>query len=194
VHHTAQVLAQRALGERSAFSAYLQTLPAKLPHIPLFCSAEGKEILSQYAPVSEQVRGLRIETVMYVPRRPRCQRPWSCIPMKTLLACTLVQVNERCRFALSFSQDHLARADVASEVFHGQQVDSDSFGASPRVACTRSRSPQACGCEPYHCLRRGVSCAYCVHPDPEPRGFGKEMLKHASMPAWAQHVHAQYTA
>ena len=75
---------------------------------------------------------------------PPVPNAWPCIQMKTLLACSLAQVDERCHFALSFSRDHLARADVAAEVFHGQQVDSDSFGASPRIASTRSCLLQAC--------------------------------------------------
>ena len=39
------------------------------------------------------------------------------------------QVNKRCRFLLSFTRDHLARAHVAAEVFCGQTIDSGSFGA-----------------------------------------------------------------
>jgi len=45
----------------------------------------------------------------------------------------VVQVNKRCRFVLSFSRDQLARAEVAAEVFNGQQVDSGSFGAAFRM-------------------------------------------------------------
>ena len=92
---TAQVLAQRALGEQSAFSAYLQTLPARFSGIPLFFSAEAMKILGQYPPVSEQVRGLRHMTVLYIAggavyRRCCTRRPWClthlCLQGKSLFA------------------------------------------------------------------------------------------------------------
>ena len=106
-----------------------------------------------------------------------------------MLACTLVQVNKRCRFVLSFSRDQLARADVAAEVFHGQQIDSGSFGAAlcmhtqPLTASVRRRaaslSAQAC--------HERIAC----NPTLSHVILGNER---SSMPAWVQRVHAQCTA
>lgn len=41
-----------------------------------------------------------------------------------------VQANRRCRFVLSFSQEQLARPEIAAQVFGGQTIDSGSFGRS----------------------------------------------------------------
>lgn len=89
------MLAHRAKGPDSPFSAYLQMLPARFEGMPIFFSAEAMSVLRQYPPV-------------------------------------FVQANKRCRFLLSFSQEQLARPEVAAQVFGGQTIDSGSFGRSTR--------------------------------------------------------------